>query len=196
MRKSHDERKSEIIEAALEVAADQGVGRATTQAIADRVGIAQPTVFRHFRTRDAIFEAAIGWVGEALFKALSGLFQGEAPPDERLRELIRRQLGFISQRRGIPRLLFSDRLHLENPGLRRAVMRLMERYTERVSGLLREGIREGRFRADLDPDETARLLISLVQGLVARWSLSDFAFDLESEGEPLWRLLWRGMAPE
>jgi AcrR family transcriptional regulator len=28
------------------------------------VGIAQPTIFRHFNSRDAIFGAVVGWVAD------------------------------------------------------------------------------------------------------------------------------------
>lgn len=193
MSKPHEERKSEIVEAALEISADRGVGGATTKAIAQRVGIAQPTIFRHFRSRDAIFEAAVAAIADALFRNISGQFEGDEPADVRLRELIRRQLRFIGHRRGIPRLLFSDRLHLEIPTLRRSLLGVMERYTEAVATLIEEGIWEGRFRADQDPRETARVLISLIQGLVVRWSLSDFAFDLEEEAEGIWRVLGPGL---
>lgn len=156
MGKPHEERKQEIIEAAMELAAEQGVKRVTTQAIADRVGIAQPTVFRHFKTRDAIFAAAIDWLAMGLFKALGVFFTGSGPADERLRKLIARQLEFISKNKGLPRLLFSDRLHLESPSLKAAVQKVMNRYTEQIANLIREGQESGCFRADLDPDETGR----------------------------------------
>ena len=196
MSKSHEERKSEIIEAALEIAADQGVGGATTQAIADRVGIAQPTIFRHFKSRNAIFEAAVTGIAEALFRNIAGLLEGYEPADVRLQELIRRQLRFIGRRRGVPRLLFSDRLHIEIPTLRSAVLGVMDRYTQALTRLIEEGMWEKRFRRDLEPQETARILISMIQGLVVRWSLSNYAFELEDEAEAVWRVLWQGLKPE
>jgi len=70
MGKPQEQRKKEIIQATLDLTADLGIKRVTTQAIADRVGIAQPTVFRHFKTRDDIFSAVIGWIAENLSKAI------------------------------------------------------------------------------------------------------------------------------
>lgn len=195
MGKGHEERRSEIIQATLEIAADQGVGGATTQAIASRVGIAQPTIFRHFKNRNAIFEAAVTGIAEALFRNVSGLLEGCEPADVRLRELIRRQLRFIGRRRGVPRLLFSDRLHVEVPALRKVVLGVMDRYANALARLIEEGAWERRFREDLDPGETARVLISMIQGLVVRWSLSDYAFELEDEAEAVWRVLWQGLKP-
>jgi AcrR family transcriptional regulator len=189
MRKSGEERREEIVQAVLDLAAEQGVKQVTTQAIADRVGIAQPTVFRHFKTRDAILRAALEWIGKGLLTVVTPILAGRGPADVRLRQLLTRQLQFISQRKGLPRLLFSERLHLEDPELKAVVRRIMENYTDRVSMLLAEGVAEGCFCSDLDTDETARLIVSLVQGLVMRWSITDFEMPLEAQGDAVWRLL-------
>ena len=189
MGKPAEQRRQEIVEAALELAAEQGVKRVTTQAIADRVGIAQPTVFRHFRTRDAIFAAAIKYLVTNMFKVLEVFFISKGPADERLQELITKQLGFISQQKGLPRLLFSDRLHLESPVLKAAVQKVMTRYMGQVAALIKEGQDTGCFRSDLDPDEASRYVAALIQGLIMRWSIFDYGFTLEKEAEPLWKFL-------
>ena len=189
MRKSREERREEIIEATLDLAAEKGARDASTQAIADRVGIAQATIFRHFRTRDEIFAGALEWIGKALFGAISGPLSGRGSAEKRLRELIERQLKFISARKGVPRLLLSDRLHPENPALKRIVLGIMGRYTAQVSRLIRDGQDRGEFRSDLEPDRVAEMLIAMIQGLVLRWSLSDFSFQLEEAGDDIWAVL-------
>jgi len=186
MGKPAEQRKQEIIDAALVLAASLGVKKVTTQAIADQVGIAQPTVFRHFKSRDEIFVAAILQIGEGLFRNLSGFLQGTAPADERLRQLVHAQLAFIARNKGLPRLLFSDRLHLESPQLKQTVRKIMHGYTRQVGQLIREGQAAGLMRGERDAEECARLLTALIQGLVMRWSIFDFDFDLAAEAEPLW----------
>ncbi len=193
MGKPHEQRKQEIIEAAMDLAAEQGVKRVTTQAIADRVGIAQPTVFRHFKTRDAIFAAAIDFLSTNLFRVLETFFVGKGPADERLRQLIRTQLSFISKQKGLPRLLFSDRLHLESPALKAGIQKVMDRYTRQVANIIRDGQQSGCFRANLDADETGRYVAALVQGLIMRWSIFDFGFALEDEADALWHFLYAAL---
>ncbi len=188
-RKSSEERREEIVQALLDLTAERGTRDVSTQAIADRVGIAQPTVFRHFPTRDAIFRAALDSIGRKLLDVLTPMLSGRGPADTRLRKLLARQLRFISRRKGLPRLLFSERLHLEDPELKAVVRNIMARYTSRLETLLQEGIAQGYFRQDLDTGETARLIVAMIQGLVMRWSLSDFEFPLEQQGEVLWRFL-------
>ena len=189
MRKRREERRSEIVQAALRLLAERGPKEVTTQAIADEVGIAQATVFRHFRTRDEIFVHAIAWIGGQVLTIVDEAVAGRGAPDERLRRLVTRQLGFIAALPGLPRLLFSDRLHRESPRLKAAVRQVMAGYLDRVAELIREGQRAGVFSTGYEADAGARLVTAAVQGLLLRWSLHDFAFDLRCEAEALCRFL-------
>ncbi|WP_019593499.1 TetR/AcrR family transcriptional regulator [Thioalkalivibrio sp. ALM2T] len=188
-RKSGEQRREEIVQALLDLTAEHGTRDVSTQAIADRVGIAQPTIFRHFPTRDAIFRAALDVIGRKLLDVLAPMLSGRGAADVRLRKLLTRQLRFISRRKGLPRLIFSERLHREDPKLKAVVRDIIDRYTAQLEGLLREGVSQGCFRQDLEPAETARLIVAMIQGLVMRWSLSDFEFRLDQQGDVLWRLL-------
>ncbi len=190
MRKDHETRKTEIIQSALELASKVGVSAVTTQSIADRVGIAQPTVFRHFKTKEAIFHAAMEFVASTLFKALKPVLATTGPADQQLKKLFSVQLKFISKRRGVPRLLFSDRLHVEDPRLRETVQNIFSRYIGVISSILKRGSEQGVFRKDIDPDETARFIAATVQGLFLQWSISDFTFSLQEQEEKLWDFVW------
>ena len=189
MGKPHNTRKQEIVEAAMQLAAHKGVSHVSAQAIADRVGIAQPTVFRHFKNRDSIFAEAIEKIGQDLFQAIGRHFTDSGPADERLRQVIDTQLHFISRNKGLPRLLFSDRLHNESAALKAAAQSIIVNYNDHIAELIREGQSSGCFRKSIDAAETARLVSSLIQGLIMRWSIFDFDFALQKEAEPLWNFL-------
>jgi len=195
MGKPTETRRAEIIEGALAVAAERGVNRVTTQAIADQVGIAQSTIFRHFKSRDEILTTAINRTGANMLQTLEPCFSGAGPADQRLCKLIRLQLKYVSNNKGLPRILFSDRLHIESPELKQSVQRVMRSYTSRVSQLLQEGVENGCFDHSLNPDITAHHLVMLIQGLLMRWSVFDFDFDLESESQPLWEFISRAVRP-
>ncbi len=189
MGKPHEQRRHEIIQAALALAAEQGVKKVTTQAIADRVGIAQPTVFRHFKTRDEIFAGAISWLANQLFLMLDTTLDDEMTPDRRLERLLRTQLRFVSRHKGLPRMLFSDRLHMESPVLKQVVQKVLGRYTQRVAAVIQDGVESGCFHHSQDPEQSARHVAALVQGTIVRWSIFDFGFSLEEEAEDLWNFI-------
>ncbi len=58
-RKTADERREEVLEAAREVFAEHGLSGASTDEIARKAGISQPYLFRLFHTKKELFIAAI-----------------------------------------------------------------------------------------------------------------------------------------
>ena len=58
-RKSKDERREEVLDAALDVFAEHGLSGASTDEIARRAGISQPYLFRLFNTKKELFIASV-----------------------------------------------------------------------------------------------------------------------------------------
>src|SRR5919197_3378740 len=73
-RKSAEERREAVLDAALEEFAAHGLFGASTEAIAARAGISQPYVFRLFGTKKDLFKAVVG----RCFRETLGLFQRAA----------------------------------------------------------------------------------------------------------------------
>ena len=59
------ERKKEIINAALELASERGLGAVSMQQIADRVGITKASLYNHYSSKDQIIEAMYDFLREA-----------------------------------------------------------------------------------------------------------------------------------
>lgn len=195
MGKPTEQRKAEIIQSTLELAARQGVCKVTTLAIAEGVGISHATVFRHFKTREAIFSAALSWIVENMFAAVEPHFTGDEPADIRLHALITTHLDFVSKNRGLPRLLFSDRLHMESEELKGIVKKAMTGYTGLIATLIAKGVEEGVFSEDTQVEDSARYLIALFQGLMMRWSIFDFSLPIDKESESLWQFFSSSLKP-
>lgn len=194
-RKSHEERREEIARTALELAADLGVGSVSTQAIANKMGVSQATIFRHFTTRDEVFGAAIALVSRSVMAELGPIFADKSTPGaQRLERLVHAHLGFVQSNRGIPALLFSDTLHQGSPALKADVRKLMKGYAGRVAGLVLEGVEDGSIDAAADPVLLAQTVVTMVQGVVLRWSLFDHSFDLVTQADVIWTLLRPALA--
>jgi AcrR family transcriptional regulator len=72
----------EILEAAWEVAREVGLGQLTLREVADRVGMRAPSLYSHFDSKHAIYDAMFGqaWT-ECL--AVSRAAMDQVPPDAR-----------------------------------------------------------------------------------------------------------------
>jgi AcrR family transcriptional regulator len=73
-RKSAEERREAVLDAALDEFAERGLAGASTEAIAAKAGISQPYVFRLFGTKKELFKAVIS----RCFRETLELFQRAA----------------------------------------------------------------------------------------------------------------------
>jgi AcrR family transcriptional regulator len=82
MRMTAEERRESVIRASMIEFAERGYNGTSTQAIATRVGVSQPYLFRLFPNKRALFEAAVRRcmddVRETFLKAANGLEGEEA----------------------------------------------------------------------------------------------------------------------
>jgi AcrR family transcriptional regulator len=174
-RKSADSRKAEIVTATLQLADELGPDRLTTLAVANAVGLTQPGIFRHFPTKQELWLAVAARIAETMTEAWNVVLADYPAPQDRV----------SAANPAIPAILHSRELHAENAALRAHFIGLMTRFQALLVSALTEGRARGVFRADLEPQDAAILLISLVQGLAIRWSLGQRAFSLDAEGARL-----------
>lgn len=192
-RKSAEERKAQIIETTLRLADEVGPERLTTEAIAANIGITQPGLFRHFPTKDRLWEAVARFVGTRLEESWTAVIHSEEPASRQLRALLCAQLRLIRSLPAIPAILFSRELHVHQEGLRKGFYQIMQRFQKVLTEIIERGRAAGEFRPELEPQDAALLVISVIQGTTLRWSLSGRTFDLVAEGERLFDQLLDGL---
>ncbi len=186
VRKSADQRKFEIVTAALQLADKIGPDRVTTEAIADAVELTHAGLFRHFPKKLNIWEAVAHYIGEQMEKRWAKAEQANADnPEERLKDLLLAQLRVVHTFPAIPAILYSRELQVENIRLRKHLSVLLQQFHDRLIKNVADGQSTNTLRTDLSADDATYLLISSIQGLVVRWSVTARRFNLLKEGERL-----------
>ena len=78
-------RQSEIIDAALKLTAEGGIQNLTIKNLGNALGITEPAIYRHFRSKSEIVRTMIGRFDEAEYESLFGgvfyLFVRVVSPD-------------------------------------------------------------------------------------------------------------------
>jgi len=148
---SGEQRRPQIAAAALKIIAEQGLGGFTTRSLAQEVGLAEGTIFRHFASKEDIIGAAIDHLEQLLDEDLACAREGD--PVQRLGRFFRRRVELISKNPGLVRILFSDELARAGAAsdLDR-IQRLKQRGREFISACIREADQAGVLRQGLSPD--------------------------------------------
>src|SRR5512139_2626330 len=90
-----DERRQEIVATVLALARDRGPDAITTQAIAQRMGLTQGAVFRHFPDKEAIWLAVFAWVRESLGAGLTAAIERAGTPVRRIERAFAAHVAFL-----------------------------------------------------------------------------------------------------
>jgi AcrR family transcriptional regulator len=148
-RRTPRRRAPEIIDAAARVFAERGFHGATTQDIADVLGIRQASLYYYFSSKEGALELVCLKGVEGFFEAAKAIARGPGSPRERLRRLIESHLSPLADRGDYVRVFLNERQHLPTDSRRRVGKwsRGLEKIFEDV---LKEGVRRGEFRHDLD----------------------------------------------
>lgn len=191
IRKPQQERKAEIVEAALNLSAEVGPDQTSTEAIAERIGFSQSAIFRHFPTKTDIWNAVFAKLSNEMEQGWEGA-DHKRSAQERIQFVVLSQLRLVNSVPALPSIVFSRELHRGNTILRMGVTALMKRFHTMLKTHITRGISRGEFCEDLDPEGAASLVVSSLQGVVMRWSLSGEAFDLLDEGNAMINLILKG----
>lgn len=159
-------RSREIFDAAAEVFAERGYRGASTQDIADRLGLRQASLYHYFSSKEAALERVCAIGVEGFYEGLERIAAARASAREKLRGAIENHMRPAAERQAYVRVFLRDRREL--PGAAGARIRRMARRYERLfEAVLREGVARGEFRADLDTRITALGIIGMCNAAVA-----------------------------
>jgi AcrR family transcriptional regulator len=142
----------------LEVAADifgAGGPDASLEAVATRAGVGIGTLYRHFPTREALFEAVYRREVDQLSELAEQLAY-EAEPVEALRRWLRANVRLVATKKGMVAALA---LAAHRPSELHAYS--SERLTKAVGSLLERAVKAGEIRGDITPEDLLRALLGM-----------------------------------
>ncbi len=158
-------RRNQILAATHQALAALPLPNVTTREIARRVGVTQPALFRHFRSRQALFLALIDESRRQLALGVEALLAQQHAPLQTCELLALHLAHHARENPGLPRLLLAD-VSADMPELLKAIQQLTSMQWNLVHTLVAQGLRQGQVRADCDSEAAATLFISMIQGVI------------------------------
>ncbi len=188
MPRKRDSRKEQIIAAALKIISEEGVANLTMMKIAQKIGISDAALYRHFENKHEIMRGLIETMGRSLMANISAAVADSDDPIAKLKKILALHLAYLEKNRGIPRLIFSEAVHQNDPVLRQTLWEMINNYLDLIRGILRRAKAEGRVKEDINIEASALGFLGLVQATAFLWSLSDFSFSISAKAPALWRV--------
>lgn len=166
-RRGRQRRSREIVDAAARVFAERGYHGATTQDIADLLGMRQASLYYYFPSKEAALEevCALGTAG--FIETAEAIVKGGGSAEERLRRLLYAHIAPLGDRADYMRTFLNERKWLPTES-RRRIGRMSRRLEQLFERVVREGLRNGEFRKDVDPRLAVLAMLGMMNA-VAGW---------------------------
>ena len=140
---------------AAKVVFSSGGPHASLEAVARQAGVGIGTLYRHFPTREALFEAVYRREVEQLVE-LAGQLAGCPEPVAALRRWLRSNVEFVATKKGM-----AAALALAAGGSTELSAYTAEHLTGAVRRLMDRATAAGELRADIGPEDVLHMLVAL-----------------------------------
>lgn len=188
-----DERRAVIIESVVELAASRNPGEITTAAIAQHMHLTQGALFRHFASKEAVWQAVMEWVAERLLQRIDRSASGLDSPLAAMEAMFMSHVDFVADHPGVPRMLFGELQRAESTPAKRMAQTLIQRYAERLLAQIERGKANGEMDPNLDGQAAATLFIGTIQGLVMQSLLAGDVERMRREAKGVFAIYRRGI---
>src|SRR6056297_2850596 len=178
-----EERRDLTVRAVIDLCGQQDPATLTTAKIAERMNLTQGALFRHFRSKDAIWEAVAEWVARRLMRRLDAL-----------ERMFMAHIAFIARHPGVPRLMLGQLQHERATPARRVIDAMLVRYRERLMTMLTDADKRGDLADDLDREAAAVAFIGAIQGLVVQSMIAGDVERIRALAPRVFSLYRRGIA--
>ncbi len=192
-RKSSQERKVMIINAARDLVIRDGVQALTIKNLSRKNKISEPAVYRHFKNKQAILAALIDDLEHNLMEAIDTPVRMYKNPLERLREIMKAHMVFTEKKKGVLFGITAESIHFNDDFLRRKILGVIEKYKSKIREILLDAKREGFLREDINLDAVGLTFFGLIQAAIVQYALTNYSVPPITKFNTLWNVFLHGI---
>ncbi|MBU6352589.1 MAG: TetR/AcrR family transcriptional regulator [Actinomycetales bacterium] len=188
-RLPRDERRAQLLAAALEVFTSSGYHAASMDEIADRASVSKPVLYQHFPSKLDLYLAVLDMHIDSLVFAIQKAIASTKENKNRVKATIEAYFGFIEGEGEAFRLLFESDMSIE-PQVHERLNRMTYECALAVSAVI-------SIDTGLPKEESMMLAIGLIgcaQITARHWLEKDVKMNRTQATAMVTNLLWRGIS--
>ncbi len=164
-----EERRSQIIEAAMAVFSKKGFHEARMDDIVDEAGLSKGALYWYFKSKDEIIQSILDRMFEVELGVINQVAASEGSSIDQLRRLIELVIADVTRlKRFLPILYEFIALAFRHKTVQAVMKGYLRSYTQALIPLLQKGMDQGELRRT-DPQEAALAIAAMVEGTILLW---------------------------
>lgn len=195
-----NETRDRIIASAARVFGQKGFQRASLDEVAADAGMTKGAIYWHFKSKNDLFFAMLDHRFRQDTVPLMGdfeaLIRSGGDPLTGLTDMFITGMRRCTEDPEWPRLYFECLSLSRNADVRARLSSFYDAVCEMSASFTRELKQNGLAPAEADPEVSAIFWTALFDGLILAWLIKGEQLELDRVLPPIFRMLWRGIAPD
>ena len=188
-KKKRGNRKQEILEALAGMLESSPDNKITTAALAEKVGVSEAALYRHFPSKAKMFDALLDFTEETLFSRIPQIMDSTSSAVDQVRMILDMTLHFAEINPGICRILTGDCLVGEHERLKKRANQILLRLETQLKQILREAELKEGLRTSKPVGVCVDLLMNLINGRLISYVRSGFDKKPRENATEHWQLV-------
>jgi len=192
MKKNRPKYK-QIIDAAVQVIAENGYHGSQVAKIAKQAGVADGTIYLYFKNKDDILVSVFQEKMGQFVEKISEQIDTENKADDKLLKLI--EMHFL-QLENDHDLAVVTQLELRQSDieLRTQINQVLKAYLDVLDAIIQEGIDDRIFHQDLNRRLVRQMIFGTIDEIVTNWVMKDHKYSLVEQAVDVHSLIIKGLA--
>lgn len=177
-------RQNEIVDTALRLTAQGGIQNLTIKNLSSTLGVTDPALYRHFRSKSEVIKAMIGRFEHGVSTDNSDLHGFDA-----IIGFVKGRIEQVCANPDLARAMFSEEIFMDDPEFVELMSRMMHKHKDVLNKYFVEAQKNGDIRSDIAIDMLFRIVMGPVRLLIKQWGMTHMGFDLRVKGAELLKSL-------
>jgi len=156
----------------MDIFSEKGAKGLTMKAIAEKVSISEPAIYRHFHDKEAMIVAMIRQVRDELFLRVDKILRCSLTSLEKLKRIYTHHLSYLKEKKGITVALLSESFFYDQPEARQQMLFFSNGYHKKIQAVIALGIEKSEIPDTVDPHAASILFMGALQHLVTLFRLT------------------------
>lgn len=177
------ERQKEIVSVALELISKKGIQGFTIKNLANKIGITEPAIYRHYDNKISILIAILDLFKYNAGQIISKELMNENLAIEKIEQIFIKYLTIFSKNPSFVSVIFSEEIFKNEPVLINKIYEIIGKNQKNLIEIISQGQKNGDIRIDIEASHLSIIIMGTLRLFVKKWQFSDYSFDLLKEGE-------------
>lgn len=176
-RLTSNERRKEILDAALDIIFSEGFYNLTIRNIANKIDLTEAAIYRHFKSKKEIIDC----LANLIFSENKVDYETHNP-FTLLKKIMSDRMEEFEKNPKLTSIIFQEEIFSEYPDIREKFNEHWKANEESLIKAIKRGQKTGLFRRDIDPQSFAIIYMGSIRMTVFKWKRDNFSYSIKELG--------------